>query len=72
MSSVPDVSPPWIDGGGFISNSHLYFEGVGGTNIGPNPLYLWLLFLGNWTGTLPKTEPTCEDSVPSFDAESIL
>jgi len=41
---------------GFCStlNDHLYLEGVGGTNIGPNPLYLWLLFLENWTGTLPK------------------
>jgi len=41
-------------------NSHLYLEGVRCTNIGPNPLYLWLLFLENWTGTLPKTESMCE------------
>ena len=28
-----------------ILNGQLYFEGIGGTNIGPNTLYLWLLSL---------------------------
>jgi len=38
-------------------------KGVGSTNIGPDSLYLWLLFPEIGMGTLPKTEPTCEDSV---------
>lgn len=42
---------------------HLHFEGIGGTNIGPNSLYSWLLSREIWTGTLLKTEPTCEASV---------
>jgi len=52
-------------------NGHLYLEGVGGTDIGLDSLYLWLLFLEIWTGTLPKTEPMCQDSVASARAPNL-
>jgi len=50
---------------GFCSsvNGHLYFEGIGGSNVGLTTLHLWLLFPDIWMGTLFTTEPMHEVAI---------